>query len=382
MSARSTVVALVVTALVAVAMSSAADDRGHAAAQAVMDMAVQEEGAPGVLGRAEDGGGAWNGSAGVADRRTERPRKARDRFRIGSLTKPFVSTVMLQLEAERRLDLDDPVERWLPGRVRGHGNDGRRITVRQLLGHTSGVFDYTEDPGVQRTYAGPAFLENRFRTHSADALIRTALSHPPDFAPGADWEYSNTNYLLAGMVIERVTGRPYGAEIERRLVRPLSLRDTSLPGRSARIPGPNGRAYSTLFAPGTGDPAASDGRHPRVYDVTAMDPSVAGASGEMVSSTDDLVRFFRALVTGRLLPARQFHEMRTAVPAVRGEGYGLGLSERRLPCGVTVLGHEGTILGSQSVAVTTPGGAHAAAFNVNGDWAGDTRDMVNAEFCG
>ncbi|MGW8380281.1 serine hydrolase domain-containing protein [Streptomyces sp. ODS28] len=377
MPARPTVVALVVTVLVGVAISSvSADDRGHPATQAAMDMAVEQDGVPGVLGRAQDESGGWTGASGVADRRTERPRASRDRFRIGSLTKPFVAVVLLQLEAEHRIRLDDPVERWLPGEVRGRGNDGRRITVRQLLGHTSGVFDYTLDPGIQRAYTGTAFMSHRFSPHSPGGLVRTALGHPPDFAPGRGWHYSNTNYVLAGMIIQRVTGRPYGEEIERRVVRPLRLRDTSLPGRSPRIPRPSGRAYSTLF--GTG----GNKKNEKVYDVTAMNPSVAGASGEMVSSTGDLVRFFRALARGRLLPEREFAQMRRTVPAEGGEGYGLGLSERKLPCGVTVLGHEGTILGSRSVAVTTPDGAHAAAFNVNGDWAGDTRTMVDAEFCG
>lgn len=374
MSVRSTVVALVVTALVTVAISSsAADDRGHAAAQDMMDLAVQEDGAPGVLGQAQDGGGLWTGSAGVADRRTDRPPLARDRFRIGSLTKPFVATVLLQLEAEHRLDLDDPVARWLPDRAHGLGSDGRRVTVRQLLGHTSGVYDYTRDPAFQHAFFSPEFMTNRFRGHSAGGLARIALAHPPDFAPGRSWEYSNTNYVLAGMVIRRVTGHSYAEEVERRVVRPLKLHDTSLPGSSPRITGPHGRAYSTLFA---------TSRDPRTYDVTALNPSVAGASGEMVSSTEDLMRFFRALVTGKLLPARQFAEMRTTVPAEGGDRYGLGLSERRLSCGMTVLGHEGTILGSQSVAVTTPDGTHTAAFNVNGDWSGDTHAMVDAEFCG
>src|SRR5437763_6672150 len=111
MPARPTVVALVVTVLVGVAISSvSADDRGHPATQAAMDMAVEQDGVPGVLGRVRDGNGTWNGVSGVADRRTDRPPSARDRFRIGSLTKPFVAVVLLQLEAEHRIGLDDPVE--------------------------------------------------------------------------------------------------------------------------------------------------------------------------------------------------------------------------------------------------------------------------------
>ncbi|MBO0517962.1 serine hydrolase domain-containing protein, partial [Streptomyces beijiangensis] len=115
-----------------------------------------------------------------------------DRFRIGSLTKPFVATVLLQLEAEGRLRLDDPVERWLPGTVSGDGYDGRRITLRQLLGHTSGIYDYTEDAAFQRAYFTDAFMTSRFRPVSPEGLVRTATSHPPVSAPGAAWHYSNT----------------------------------------------------------------------------------------------------------------------------------------------------------------------------------------------
>lgn len=368
-----TVVAVVVAALAAVSISSsAAADRGHSATQDAMNTAVQQDGAPGVLGQAEDGGGVWNGASGVAERGTHQPRLPQHRFRIGSLTKPFIATVLLQLEAQGRLDLDDPVARWLPGTVRGKGNDGRRISVRQLLGHTSGLYDFTEDPAFRRSYFSPRFLRHRFDTHSPAAQVRTAMAHPPTSAPGTRWRYSNTNYVLAGMVIEKVTGHSYAHEVERRLLRPLRLHDTSLPGTSPRIPGPHGHAYSTLFR---------TGKKARVYDVTALNPSVAGSSGEMISSTEDLVRFMRALLTGRVLPHRQLAEMKNTVPAEGGNRYGLGLTERRLPCGAKVWGHEGIIHGSRSIAVTTADGSHTAAFNINGDYAGDTEKLIDAEYC-
>ncbi len=374
MSVRTTVITLVVAVLAAFCItSSSAADLGHSATQDAMDAEVRQAGAPGVLGQAEDGGGVWNGASGVGDRRTDRPRLAQDRFRIGSLTKPFVAAVLLQLESEGKLDLDDTVERWLPGTLRGHGNDGRHTTLRQLLSHRSGVYDFTADPGVSRTYFGPRFRTSRYDTHSPAALVRTATAHPPSFAPGTEWRYSNTNYVLAGMVVEKVTGHSYAHEIERRLIRPLALRDTSLPGTSAEIPGPHGRAYSTLSTAGPGT---------RVRDVTTLDPSLAGASGEMISSTGDLIRFMRALLGGEVLPPGQLNEMKTTVPADGGDRYGLGLTRQRLSCGTTVWGHEGTIQGSRSSAVTTTDGSHAAAFNINGDWAGETASLVEAEFCG
>jgi D-alanyl-D-alanine carboxypeptidase len=378
MSPRSTIVALVVAAVAIVSVnSSQAADRGHSAAQSAMDAQVLD-GAPGVLGEAEDGAGVWHGASGVAVRGGRRPRLAMDRFRIGSLTKPFVASVLLQLQAEHRLNLGSPVSRWLP---RGAGSDARRetrrVTVRQLLNHTSGLHDFTAEPAFQRRYFSPRFTRYRYATHSPAALTRTALAHPPDFAPGTDWSYSNTNYVLAGMVIQKVTGHSYAWEIEHRLIRPLRLRGTSLPGTSARIPGPHGHAYSTLSASGR-----SPGDHgTRAYDVTALNPSLAGASGEMISTTGDLTRFMRALLTGQVLPARQLSEMKHTVPA-EGDRYGLGLTERRLSCGTRVWGHEGVIQGSRSVAVTTADGSHTAAFNINGDWAGNTNKLLEAEFCG
>ncbi|WP_095757384.1 serine hydrolase domain-containing protein [Streptomyces xinghaiensis] len=347
--------------------------RGHAATQEAMDAQVAA-GLPGVLLQAVDRHGVWNGSSGVADLETERPRLPKDRFRVGSITKTFVATVLLQLESERRIDLDDTVEQWLPGVVRGNGNDGRKITVRQLLNHTSGVFNYTDDPGIEEKISGPGFLEHRYDTWTPEQLVRIAMGHEPDFAPGTSWNYSNTNYVLAGMVIERVTGEEYAEEIERRILRPLRLRATTVPGTDPEMPRPHGRAYSTLG----GDPEE------KIYDTTELNPSVAGAAGEMISTTGDLNRFYRALVRGKLLPDRQLKAMLTTVdtglPGL--DRYGLGIYPETLSCGVTIWGHSGGIRGSGSAATVTRTGDHAASFNANGDWTGDGRAVAEAEYCG
>jgi D-alanyl-D-alanine carboxypeptidase len=191
--------------------------------------------------------------------------------------------------------------------------------------------------------------------------------------------------VLAGMVVEKVTGRTYASEVERRIIRPLGMRDTSLPGRSTRVPGPNGRAYSRLFANGGsgrgGSAGPGWGGHAPVHEVTALDPSFAGASGEMVSSTRDLLRFFRALLAGRMLPPRQSAEMRTTVPTGDGSRYGLGLTERRLSCGTRVWVHIGDIHGSRSIASGTPHGGHIAVFNVNADWTDGRDELLEAEYC-
>jgi D-alanyl-D-alanine carboxypeptidase len=374
-SARLLVGLLATAVLVALSVGvSVAADRGHRQTRQAMDAAVAA-GAPGVLAEADDARGAWNASAGVGNRRSGKPLRAGDRFRIGSITKTFVATVVLQLEADGRLDLDDSVAAWLPGLVHGHGNDGRRITVRELLNHTSGLYDYTADPHFRAAHFGRAFLRHRYDTHTPAALVHTATAHPPLFAPGVAWHYSNTDYVLAGMVIKAVTGHGYAHEIRRRILRPLGLHATSLPGSSPRLRGRHGHAYSRLYGTDAGD---------GVHDVTDFDPSLAGASGEMVSTTGDLIRFVRALLAGRLLPHRQLAEMMTHTvssgsPRIR---YGLGLRTERLPCGTTVWGHDGGIYGSQAAVFTTRDGRHAAAFDFNGDWAGDTGKLLAAEFCG
>ncbi len=331
-------------------------------------------GAPGSLGQARDENGTWNGSAGVADLRTERPRKAADRFRAGSITKGFVSTVLLQLEAEGEISLDDTVEHWLPGVVRGHGNDGSKITVRQLLSHTSGLYNYTADP-VMVHELSDGFFEHRYDTHTPEQMVSIAMSHKPDFEPGTSWNYSNTNYVLAGMIVGEVTGHSYATEIERRIIEPLGLHGTSLPGTSARMPNPHGRAYSPL----TAEPNAE------IHDVTELNPSWGGAAGEIISTTGDLNRFYRALLGGELLPAKQQKELLTTVavdPANTSFRYGLGVAWTKLSCGKEIWLHDGGINGSLSLATATPDGRHTAAFNLNGDWAGEWGSVMEAEYCG
>ncbi|GAB7106595.1 serine hydrolase domain-containing protein [Streptomyces phaeofaciens JCM 4814] len=347
----------------------------HAATRQAMDAQVTA-GVPGVTGQVADAHGVWIGTAGVADLGTGRPRGGQDRYRIGSITKTFVSTVLLQLQAEGRIDLDDSVDEWLPGLVEGNGHDGGRITVRQLLNHTSGVYNYTADPGFQQTVFGPGFLEHRYDTWSPRRLVRLAMTHAPDFPPGTDWSYSNTNYVLAGLVVESVTGRPYGEEVRRRIIGPLGLRSTGVPGTDSRMPRPGGRAYSKLSEESTGT----------TYDVTELNPSIAWAAGEMISSSADLNRFTSALLSGRLLTPAGLREMTATIPA--GEQppgsatYGLGLMRLKLSCGKEVWGHTGGIHGSLSGAVTTKNGRHSLAFNLNGDWTGDPIALMEAEYCG
>ncbi|MFD5230529.1 serine hydrolase domain-containing protein [Streptomyces qaidamensis] len=357
----------------AVAAGPVAAPGDHDATRRAVRAAVAD-GVPGVTVTVRRGHGTWAATAGVGNLETGKPRSARDHYRIASVTKTFVATVVLQLEAEGRLSLDDTVEKWLPGVVRGNGHDGRRITVRQLLNHTSGIFDYLEDPGFQQTYmTAEGFLKHRFDEAAPEDMLAIAMKNEPYSEPGASFAYSNTNYLLAARVVERVTGHDYGDEIDRRIIGPLHLTSTSVPTTRATLPRPSGRAYSKL---------ARTDRGP-TYDVTELNPRLAYGSGQMVSSSADLTRFLTALLRGRLLPPEQLKEMRSTVESSRETSrYGLGLVDRELSCGVHVWGHDGGIYGSNSDAVTTEDGRHSLAVNFNGDWSGSTDAIIEAEFCG
>lgn len=273
-----------------------------------------------------------------------------DHFRAGSITKTFIATVVLQLAAENRLSLSDPVKLHLPGLIHGKGLDGRALTLRALLTHTSGLADYTTDT------KGLVPL-------TPTEAIRTALALPAT-TPGR-WSYSNTNYVALGMVIKQVTGRSYATEAARRIITPLRLSGTSFPGTRTTLPSPHGRAYS------------SEGQ-----DVTALNPGVAGAAGELISTLADLDRFYAALLAGRLLPAPQLRQMLNTRAA---EGhYGMGLYPQRLPCGTTVWGHNGRMAGSYVRTAATRDGGRVLTFRVNTDEIADPaleRTLLTAAFC-
>lgn len=362
------------------AASAHTPGRDRAAVQRALEHAVAEHGLPGILALVRDHQGTWFGTAGVADTQTGRKRQPADQFRIGSAAKTFTATVMLQLVAEGKVHLDDTVDQHLPGVVSGHGHDGRRITVRHLLNQTSGISDYFMDPEMLSRYVGPGFLEHRFDRYTPEQLVQAAMAHPPYFEPGARWAYSNTNYILAGMIIERVTGRTYTEELTDRITRPLGLTGTYLPGpEETTLRGPHGRHYSKLQVP---DPDAP------TYDVTEMNASLGFAAGGIVSTAEDLTRFFSALLGGKLLPPAQQQEMLTTVPTtdwVPNASYGLGVSSVRLSCGVTVWGNGGAIHGSWSLIHGTRDGDRVIVTNLNGDWVDDPTgvqlDVIEAEFC-
>ncbi|WP_239166195.1 serine hydrolase domain-containing protein [Actinoplanes italicus] len=326
--------------------------------------AVVAAGASATIAEYTDRSGTRRAAAGVARLGRPAPAPVDGRFRIGSVSKTFLATVVLQLEAEGRLSLDDTVERWLPGTV----PNGDHITLRQLLNHTSGIENYTAAMGL----SPEKWLPQRYRSWAPAELVALATAKPPLFPPGTDWSYSNTNYVLLGMVVGEATGRDYSAEIQRRIIRPLGLRHTESPGERTVISGPHAHGYLPAGPAGSDEPV----------DVTTMNPSIADAAGDMISSTADLNTFFRALVTGRLLPPAQLAAMTTTVP---GHDYGLGLEATTLPCGITVYGHGGGIFGYVTGTFTTRDGSRRLALSVN-PYVGDPDDalqaLVNHAFCG
>ncbi|OIK05278.1 serine hydrolase domain-containing protein [Streptomyces monashensis] len=358
----------------AAARDAAPTAAAHQATQRAIDAAVGA-GVPGVTVEARDADGVWKSASGVGDRRTGAPRGTNDRFRIGGLTNTFVATVLLQMEAENRLGLDDPVEHYLPGLVTGNGNDGRKITVRQLLNHTSGLFDYLADQDFYETYSlGDGFLQHRYDTLTPERRVRVALAHAPLFAPGTRFSFSNTNDVLAALIVQKVGGRPYEDEVRERIIEPLGLKATSNPGTGIRLPRPSGRGYSKLFL----------SQPDRIDDVTELNGSQSWGNGDIISSADDLTRFYGALMRGKLLPARQLKELTTTVdnPDFPGASYGLDIERLTLSCGTTVWFRDGGTTGWLSMAAFTEDGSHQLTFNYNGDWGAETLlPVLDAEFC-
>jgi D-alanyl-D-alanine carboxypeptidase len=325
-----------------VAAGPATADQGRTELQQAMT-ALTEAGVAGVQLRIHDEQGDWTGSAGVRELSGGKV-PTNGRFRAGSITKTFMTTVVLQLVNEGKVVLDDPIAKYLPR----YGFDPR-ITVRMLLRHTSGLFNYTgdvtadgtPDPGIP--LFGKDFAENRFRTYTPEELIDFALSKPARFSPGTDWRYSNTNFIVIGQLVERVTHTPYAVQVQRRILAPLHLRETVFPGTRTDIPGPHAHGYY----------AYRDAGQFHVLDATRLNPTWAGSAGEIISTTRDLDTFIKALLGGRLLPANLLAEMMT--PSLSpAYGSGMELLDAGPTCGGVYYGHSGGIHGYQSLMFSNP----------------------------
>ncbi|MWV47210.1 serine hydrolase [Paenibacillus sp. HJL G12] len=323
-----------------------------------LQKAIQEIVDSGFLGvqlRVHDEQGEWVGSAGVSRLGEEAKPPTNGHFRIGSSTKTFTATVVLQLVAEGRIGLDDPVVDYLP-----EFRLDRRITVRMLLQHTSGVFNFTgeyyEDgtvvPGIP--WQGQEWVDNRFKTYRPEELVRLALSKPVRFEPGTDWSYSNTNYVLARLLIEKVTGSSLAEEMQRLILGPLGLSGTVVPDTQPEIPGPHAHAYYRY----------EDAGEQKTVDITRQNPSWISTGGDMISTTQDLHTFISALMDGKLLPAPLLAEMCKPHPKI---GYGLGVFVQDAgPNGDgTIITHNGGISGFAALMYSTPDGSKTLTASVN-----------------
>jgi D-alanyl-D-alanine carboxypeptidase len=278
---------------------------------------------------------------------------------------------VLQLVGEGKIRLGDTLEQWLPGKI----SNGSAITVRQLLNHTSGIFSFDSDPRVFAPYAEGDLT----RIFDINEGVRIADEHGPLFAPGSQLSYSNTNYVLLGMIVEAATGQSLESQLSQRIFERLGLRHTSYPNTS-EIPGSYMHGY---FG---GDTS---------LDVTALSPTLFGAAGAIVSNAQDLADFYRALLRGRLLTPRILRAMQTIDPVatggipdagILGGGWGLGLLREHFPCG-TAWGHDAENPGYMTAAWSTKDGDHQVVVLVNSDHEHDAlvsqamRDLLVKAYC-
>ncbi|MET9604206.1 serine hydrolase domain-containing protein [Streptomyces sp. NPDC006512] len=370
---RRTVAALAVTAavltLTGALPASATEPRGpRDAVRGAMERVVADDRFPAALVAVTGKDGRTrNHTAGVRDLRTGGKVPVDGQVRAGSNTKAFTATVVLQLVGEGRVRLDAPIEEYLPGLVRGEGIDGRGITVRQLLQHTSGLPNYTD------ALLDDVFGKGRHTYYQPRALLDLALARKALFAPGDGWSYSNTNYVLAGLLIEKVTGRPLAEQITDRVIDRIGLRHTYFPAvgeRGIREAHPRGYHAAEPGAP--------------LADITELDPSWGWAAGQLVSTPGDLNRFFSALIGGELLRAEELAQMRTTVPvpdasaAGTGVRFGLGVTSTPLSCGGLMWGHGGDTPGYHTFPGATDDG-RAATIAVTADWPPTEAGFKNAD---
>ncbi|WAU86319.1 serine hydrolase [Streptomyces sp. Qhu-G9] len=325
------------------------------------------QGAPGAVARIDDRGTVHKVAEGVADKGTGRAISTADRFRVGSVTKSFSAVVLLQLVDEGVLALDTSVNTYLPGLL-----PDDKITVRHVLSHRSGLYDYTND---MFEHTVPGFEAVRNKVFSYQDLVDLSLKQPLGSAPGAAYSYSNTNFVVAGMLIEKLTGKPVRSAYQSRIIKPLGLKDTFYVHPGTAVPGKHANGYLTPDEAGA-----------PLVDSTEQTVSWAQSAGAVISSTRDLNTFFSALLGGDLTSAEQLAQMQQWVPVNSTQGYGLGLRRRDLSCGVSVYGHTGTVQGYYTYSFTSKGGGRTmtalANTSNNGTVLTTMAGTLESTFCG
>ncbi len=297
-------------------------------------------------------------SAGLANVRSGIPESTANDFRIGSVTKTFVATAILQLVADGKLKLTDTVQKWFPGLVPGGG----QITIRELLNHTSGIADYCSLPKYP-TLCSPRGSAMT-KTWTQRQLVKLGATAPRPFKPGTDWQYSNTGYVLLGMIIERVTGQTLERTLQSRILRPLGLTRTEFPTTTA-MPAPFSHGYDV----------SANGNWP--LDLTFTTPTIAWGAGAMVSTVGNLATFMRAVLGGRLITRSLLAQMKQPTPNSLSGGkyslgaefgsYGYGLIHYTWGSACGVYGNTGDFPGYNTVALATANGSRGAALSITSD---------------
>ena len=334
--------------------------------------AVVRSGAPGVFAQVQDGSGkkSYTVSVGSGDIATKTAVNPGGEFRVGSITKNFTAVLVLQLVAQKKVGLDTAAGAYLPAGLLPKGSP---ITVRELLNHTSGLHDYTDDLLTGDTVTG--YQGFRYKTYQPQALVADAVKHGQQFKPGSEYSYSNTNFVVLGLLVEHVTGLPYATVLKQRILAPLHLNSTYFVVPQVTVPGVHSIGYLTQDNPAK-----------PLFDATSQTASWLWTAGALISSTSDLDTYLRALTSGKLLPAAQLAQMESTGFVNSTTRYGLGLREYELPCGVDVYGHDGIIEGYQTYAYSTRDGSRQVTISAN---ASNNMNVYAAEllaltpvFCG
>ncbi|RYX78403.1 class A beta-lactamase-related serine hydrolase [bacterium] len=323
------------------------------AIQAMSPESIVQSGATSVQMQSMQNGAVVNMNAGALDNQGT-PIGDQAYFRAGSVTKPFISTVIMQLVDEGKVDLNAPIDTYLPGKIIG----GDKITTKQLLSHTSGLQEYLPSLPLYNVASYPTtddkFKEMLDSAYNVDQLIGYINSRPLATEPGSAFSYANSNYVVAGEIIAKVTNKPYAKNVEERVLSPLGMTHTYLPGTDQNLPNPGARGYTDISDPllgGTG-----------FHDMSRYNGSQVGASGEIISTTGDLNRFTKALASGTLVSADSHEQMITPISDMGdgSTGYGLGVMSVQTACG-SMIGHGGNIYGYATQAFSSSDGSRQIA---------------------
>ncbi|MFJ7244937.1 serine hydrolase domain-containing protein [Kitasatospora sp. NPDC098652] len=299
------------------------------------------------------------------------------RFRVGSNSKMFTAVLVMQLAQEGRIDLDKPLRDYLPA---GTLPDGWTMTGRQVMEHRAGVYDHTNDLLEQAGEETTSAFEARIRStvYAPADLVAMSVKHGQQYPPGSRYSYSNTDFVLLGLAVEHLTGRPYADVLRERIIEPLGLGRTSFVVPDQRIDGPHVTGYLT-----------NDDRTKPLLDSTEQNGSWVWAAGAVISTAEDLDRFLTALMAGGdggLVSDDSLRQMEAALPTPTAKiSYGLGLRRISLTCG-DVYGHGGIVQGFQTQSFATPDGQRSVVVFANASNNGSvTQGLMNAlepAFCG